>query len=63
MGLSTNTTTYTGGAQTFAVNFALGFITRADVFVRVNSAVDGSGDPVYTPFTWIDDSAISVTTH
>lgn len=62
MGLSTNTTTYTGGAQTFAVNFALGFITRADVFVRVNSAVDGSGDPVYTPFTWIDDSAISVTT-
>jgi hypothetical protein len=60
MGLSTNTTTYAGGAQTFAVNFALGFLSRADVQVRVNAAVDGSGDPVYTSFSWIDDSAISV---
>jgi hypothetical protein len=60
MGLSTNTTTYTGGAQTFAVNFALGFLSRADVQVRVNAAVDGSGDPVYTSFSWIDDSTISV---
>lgn len=61
MALSTNTYTYAGGAQTFAVNFALGFIQRSDVKVRVNLAVDGSGDPVYTAFTWIDDSAISVT--
>lgn len=61
MALSTNTYTYAGGAQTFAVNFALGFIQRSDVAVRINLEVDGSGDPVYTSFTWIDDSAISVT--
>mgnify|MGYP003675742267 CR=1 FL=1 len=61
MALSTNTYTYTGGAQTFAVNFALGFIQRSDVTVRINNEVDGSGDPVYSPFTWIDDSAVSVT--
>lgn len=61
MALSTTTTIYAGGAQTFTVNFALGFIQRSDVKVRVNGAVDGSGDPAYTAFTWIDNSAISVT--
>ncbi len=61
MALSTNTYTYAGGAQTFAVNFALGFIQRSDVTVRVNLAVDGSGDPAYTPFEWIDDATILVT--
>jgi hypothetical protein len=61
MALTTNTYIYTGGAQTFTVNFALGFIDRSDVRVRVNGAVDGGGDPAYQPFTWIDDSAITVT--
>jgi 6-phosphogluconolactonase (cycloisomerase 2 family) len=61
MALSTNTYTYAGGAQTFVVNFALGFIQRSDVRVRVNLAVDGAGDPAYTAFTWIDDSNIVVT--
>lgn len=61
MALSTNTYTYAGGAQTFAVNFALGFIQRSDVKVRINLALDGSGDPSYAAFTWIDDSNISVT--
>jgi hypothetical protein len=61
MALSTNTYIYAGGAQTFTVNFALGFIQRSDVQVRVNGAVDGSGDPAYTNFTWIDDSNITVT--
>ena len=60
MALSTNTYTYTGGAQTFAVNFALGFIQRSDVNVRVNNAVDGSGDPAYASIEWIDDSAVIV---
>ena len=61
MALSTNTYTYAGGAQTFAVNFALGFIQRSDVRVRVNNAIDGSGDPAYALFEWIDDSAVTVT--
>lgn len=61
MGLSTNTYTYAGGAQTFLVSFALGFLTRTDVQVRVNSAVDGSGDPAYAAFTWDDDTQITVT--
>jgi len=61
MGYSTNTYTYAGGAQNFAVNFALGFIQRSDVTVRVNAAVDGSGNPAYANFTWIDDSTVTVT--
>ena len=61
MGLSTNVYTYAGGAQQFLVNFSLGFIQRSDVQVRVNNAVDGSGDPVYANIVWIDDSTIEVT--
>lgn len=61
MGLSTNTYTYNGGDQTFPINFALGFITRTHVTVRINDAVDGGGDPVYSAFTWTDDSNIVVT--
>ena len=61
MGLSTNTYTYNGGDQTFPINFALGFITRTHVTVRINDAVDGGGDPVYSAFTWTDDSNIIVT--
>lgn len=60
MALSTNTYTYAGGAQTFAVNFALGFIQRSDVTVRVNGAVDGAGNPAYASIEWIDDSALTV---
>lgn len=61
MGLSTNTYIYAGGAQTFLVSFSLGFLSRDDVQVRVNSAVDGFGDPAYTVFTWDDDTQITVT--
>ena len=63
MALSTTTAIYAGGIQSFAVNFALGYIQRSDVQVRVNGAVDGGGggDPVYTAFTWIDDANILVT--
>ena len=61
MALSTNTYIYAGGAKLFAVNFALGFIQRSDVSVRVNGAVDGAGDPVYTAFDWVDDANILVT--
>ena len=60
MALSTNTYIYAGGSQTFTVNFALGFIQRSDVKVRVNGAVDGAGDPVYSAFDWIDDSNITI---
>ena len=61
MALSTNTYIYAGGSQTFVVNFALGFIQRSDVKIRVNGAVDGAGDPVYAAFDWIDDSNVVVT--
>jgi hypothetical protein len=60
MGLSTNTYTYSG-SSTFVVNFASGFIARADVQVRINNAVDGAGDPVYATFVWVDDNNITVT--
>lgn len=60
MALSANEYTYTGGAQTFPVNFELGFIDREDVFVRINEAIDGTGEPVFASFTWIDDGNITV---
>lgn len=60
MGFSTNTYTYAGGAQTFQVSFTLGYIKRSDVSARINEAVDGNGDPVYTTFDWISDSEIEI---
>ena len=52
--------TYSGN-PTFPVNFSLGYIHRDYIQVRINKAVDGSGDPVYVDFTWQDDSNITVT--
>lgn len=62
MGLSVlNFTASQNAPETFALSFALGFIERGDVQVRVNTAVDGSGDPAYeTDVTWIDDSNLTV---
>lgn len=61
MGLSTNTYVYSGGAQTFPVSFALGFLNREDVTVYVEGELDGMGDQVYRTFTWNSDSEIVVT--
>ncbi|ANS06238.1 tail fiber protein [Phage MedPE-SWcel-C56] len=61
MGLSTITSPYTGGPQTFSVGFALGYIKRSDVRVYVEGEFDGSGDRLYRDFTWNSDDEILVT--
>lgn len=61
MGLSTNTYVYSGGAQTFPVNFALGFLNRSDVTVYVEGEFDGQDNQVYRAFTWNSDNEIVVT--
>ncbi len=60
MAFTTNTYIYSGDPN-FALNFALGFISRDHVQVRINAAVDGNDDPVYSSFDWIDDNNITVT--
>lgn len=61
MGFSRTTAVYTGGARTFSLNFALGFIERSQVRVYVQGEVDGGGVQLYRQFTWIDDNTIRVT--
>lgn len=61
MGLSTNTTPYTGGVQTFPVSFALDFLERSHVKVYVAGELDGANEQVYRAFTWNSDSEILVT--
>lgn len=58
MGLSTNTTTYTG-TNLFPLNFAMGVLDRDDVTVQVNKE-EINGTPVYRDFEWIDDSNIRI---
>lgn len=60
MPLSANEYTYTGGPQEFPINYDLGYIDRDDIYVRVNLATDGSGDPVFSNFEFIDDANIRV---
>lgn len=54
--------TYTGDGSTtqFAVNFTLGYLNRDHVKVRVAEETDGLGEPLYRPFTWINDGLIEV---
>lgn len=59
MGLSTNTTTYTGASNTFGINFALGYLDREHVTVRVNEEYIGPS-PLYREYTWLDDNNIIV---
>lgn len=53
--------TYSGGDQTFAINFTMDFLDREHVTVYVEGELDGLGDQVYRDFTWVDDTEIEVT--
>jgi len=60
MALTTASYVYAGDPA-YTINFDLGFIDRSEIQVRINAAVDGSGDPVYANFDWIDDANITIT--
>ena len=52
---------YTYTDQTvFAVDFTLGYLSRSHVTCRVNDEVDGSGNPLYRPLTWVTSGTVSV---
>lgn len=61
MGLSINEFTYNGGPQQFAVNFALGYISKDDIEVYVKDELDGLGAIVFRDFVWINDGVVEVT--
>lgn len=60
MALTTLEYVYSGQA-TFPVTFALGNLSRDYVTVRVNFAVDGSGDPLYySDYSWLSDAELQI---
>lgn len=49
-----------GVTNQFTIPFALGYITEADITCRVGEEVDGGGDPVYRPITFISEELVEV---
>lgn len=60
MSLSRVTIPGDGSTTQFAVNFALGILSRDNVTVRVGNEIDGAGNPAYRNITWLSDSLIEV---
>lgn len=61
MGLSTNSFTYAGGAQTFTLSFALGYLDEADIEVFVVGEVDGGDNQIFRAFTFNSEFEVLVT--
>lgn len=61
MGYSRLEYPYSGGAQDFAVNFALDYLDQTDITVYVQGEVDGLGDQLYRTFTWVSEGTVRVT--
>jgi hypothetical protein len=49
-----------GVTNQFAVNFALGYISEADITCQVNNELDGFGDPVYRAITFITAGLLQI---
>ena len=49
-----------GSTKQFAVNFALGILSENDVRCRVGAEVDGSGNPLYRPLTFLSPNFVQV---
>lgn len=54
------TTDGSNGFGPYTLNFTLGIIAREHVKCRVNSEVDGGGDPVYRDIEWITDGMVNI---
>ena len=50
----------TGTNGPFAVNFTLGYLSKADVKAYVNGEVDAQGNQLYRSITWINNGMVSV---
>lgn len=49
-----------GSTVQYAINFTLGFLRTDDVKFYVPGELDGGGNQIYRPITWINDGLISV---
>lgn len=61
MPLTTNSFTYSGGAQTFTLSLGLGYEAESDISVYVEGELDGNGDQIYRAFTFNSEFVILVT--
>ena len=61
MPYSTQTFTYEGGARTFTISLALGYIKEADIAVFVVGELDGGGAQIYRTFTFDSEFVVNVT--
>ncbi|MCY1708354.1 phage tail fiber domain-containing protein [Pannonibacter sp. SL95] len=60
MALATVTRIGDGSNRTFSVSFAMGFVSADDITVRVANELDGTGAPLYRPFTILANELIEV---
>lgn len=60
MAFSRTTTTGDGSTVTFPINFTLGYLSEDDITCQVGGEVDGSGDPVYRPLTFLTSSLVTI---
>ena len=61
MPYSKQTFTYEGGARTFTISLALGYIDEADIQVYVTGELGGSGEQLYRTFTFDSEFVVNVT--
>jgi hypothetical protein len=61
MPYSKQTFTYSGGARTFTISLALGYIKEADIQVYVDGELGGGGEQLYRTFTFDSEFVVNVT--
>ena len=61
MPYSKQTFSYTGGARTFTISLALGYIAEADIEVYVVGELDGGGEQTFRTFTFDSEFVVNVT--
>lgn len=61
MGYSRDKYPYSGGAQDFVFSPALGVLNPGDVQAYVVGEVDGLGNQLYRPYTWITPNTLRIT--
>lgn len=60
MALSIVTYTGDGTSKSYALNFALGILSRDHVKCRVGTEVDGLGQPSYRTISWVNDGLVNI---
>lgn len=61
MPFSTNTFTYNGGARTFTISLALGYLKESDIKCFVVGELDGNGDQLFRAFTFDSEFVVNLT--